>query len=117
MSQYKVLKDFDNRKEGEEITIDEATLTEAEHLNLIELVEGGSLEFIAIEKKDEVSANEGNENATVESVAPVRVYNGRVIISESTRELEGKEYHVVRFEDGTTEDLTSEQYAEIVTKE
>lgn len=47
----------------------------------------------------------------------VRTYMGKPIISEDTREVNGKTYNVVRLEDGSTHDLTVEEYErEVVAK-
>ncbi len=43
-------------------------------------------------------------------------YMGKNIISESTREVNGKEYIYIRLEDGTTHDLTEDDYKLQVTE-
>ena len=57
------------------------------------------------------------EEAPIEETI-VKFYQGKVVLTEGTRELEGKVYHSIRLEDGSVYDLTNEQYAiEVITKE
>ena len=47
---------------------------------------------------------------------PKKFYEGKLIISEFSRQLNDKNYHSIRLEDGTTQDLTDEQYTLIVVE-
>lgn len=41
---------------------------------------------------------------------PRKFYEGKVVISDGTREVNGITYHAIRLEDGSTYDLTAEDY-------
>lgn len=61
---------------------------------------------------EEGSDAEGSANATTFSK---KVYAGKAVLSDTFRSVEGKSYHHIKLEDGTTYDLTNEEYAVQVT--
>lgn len=74
-------------------------------------------EIIQNEEINEIVSDE--EVLTVdefEGVPFAKQYMGKEIISESTRIVNDREYIHIRLIDGTTHDLTSEQYALEVTE-
>lgn len=62
---------------------------------------------------------QADADANVDADAPVRadpvkVLGGKLIISEGTREVEGRTFHTVRLEDGSSQDLTDAEYEDQV---
>lgn len=55
---------------------------------------------------------EEQEEKNEEPVPAPKTLGGKNIFGVSTREVNGKTYHTVRLEDGTTQDLTDEEYEE-----
>jgi hypothetical protein len=52
-----------------------------------------------------------NEDETIKDVEEVsKTYLGQTVISEDIRNVNGKDYHVIRVTDGSTYDLTDEEY-------
>jgi len=44
-------------------------------------------------------------------------FNGKEIVSDGIREVNGKEYHHIRLADGSTQDLTDEEYTlQVITQ-
>lgn len=69
--------------------------------------------------EDQAKADAEAEAAAAQAAAakvPVRMYRGQQVISTGHRELNDKTYHTVRLADGSTEDLTSEEFAAQVTE-
>lgn len=62
----------------------------------------------------QINPSEAKIESTDVSTAPTKTLDGKVVIGESTREVNGKEYHHIRLEDGTTQDLTDVDYEEKV---
>lgn len=46
----------------------------------------------------------------VEDISSSKIFKGQEVISDGTREVEGKTYRHIRIADGTTYDLTEEEY-------
>jgi hypothetical protein len=66
----------------------------------------------AAKKQAELEASQEAAKASANVVAePVKMYAGKKVISDSTREVEGKVFHSIKLEDGTAHDLTPEEYA------
>lgn len=68
------------------------------------------------EGPEEVAPLEIPEEETTEGVF-TKFYAGQEVISEGTRTVNGKDYKHIRLLDGSTYDLTSEEYALQVTTE
>jgi len=135
MKTYKYLADFDGHKAGDISALDPALF------NIDEMIAGGVIEEASEDADAEAKAEEeaaakaqaekdAEEKARQEGAdainseaeasaaydAPRRMYRGQEVISIGTRELNDKTYHTVRLADGSTEDLTDEQFALEVTE-
>lgn len=67
--------------------------------------------------RSNTSGEEGSdaEGSTTATTFSKKVYAGKAVLSDTFRSVEGKSYHHIKLEDGTTYDLTNEEYAEQVT--
>lgn len=63
-------------------------------------------ETLAAKEKEE----ESNDNVGVAPSGPEKTLDGKKVISETNRIVNEKTYHVIRLEDGSTQDLTDEEY-------
>ena len=69
-----------------------------------------------VEEMEEIMSEDSGEAegiTSVEETTPevtAKTYMGKEVISEGTRMLNGKEYITIRLSDGSTYDLTSEEY-------
>ena len=110
---YKVLKGSEELPEGSVVL--ESVLGE----NLETLLVDGAVEEVVDEEKtaNEEAQMEGDKNiaadADVEaehSAVKQLYYSGKLIVSDGMREVEGRQIHHVRLEDGTNTDLTDDEY-------
>lgn len=62
-----------------------------------------------VEKTDDTD-DSADEEISSEDTGSEKTYMGKKIISENNRELNDKTYIEIRLEDGSTHDLTSDQY-------
>lgn len=108
---YTVLKDFNNPEEtdggpkiGDVIELPEGETTD-------KLVNGGFVEIVADEEDKDEEENEGSEEEDVGTVpAKVLMYKGKKIITSAPRVVNGVTHQEVKLEDGTTFDLSEEEY-------
>lgn len=82
-----------------------------------EVVAGSGADGTAGNTSGEENNNDAEGGSTASSsTAPVtKTYAGKTIVSDTFRQVEGKSYHHLRLEDGSTYDLTDEEYQNQVT--
>ena len=125
MNKYKVIK------EGLQIgetPVEIGASIELDETQAISLVEGGFVE-LEVESVDSIAGSQTTSGSAlppeVESETEVAAqttvdelpklyFNGKRIISDGVREVEGKEVKHVRLEDGTSFDLTDEEYKAVL---
>lgn len=123
MADYKVLQEFPLKDENGEVT---GTAEVGSVLNLpVPVGEGltndGLVEaYVNVDNASDatVQADHANEEQAADDIAtdePVKLYDGKRVISEGVREVEGKVFHTLRLEDGSTYDVTDEDYETKVT--
>lgn len=57
----------------------------------------------------DLGAGAGDGEVTIDA-PKVKMFEGKQVISDTNREVNGKSYHTVRLEDGSSQDLTDEEY-------
>lgn len=75
-------------------------------------LEIGSIQELPVPVGD-VFVGQGVAEKIVEApaeVEPKKFYEGKLVVVDSYRTVNDKQYHHIRLEDGTTQDLTNEQY-------
>lgn len=108
---YKILKEVEGHEVGEVIDTD---LIPVEPEVLAKLTDEGFLEAVvepAEEKKEPIEDSVGEDTGIVS-----KTYNGLEVISESIRIVSDREFHVIRLSDGSTYDLTEDDYQKAFNK-
>lgn len=71
----------------------------------------------ATAKKDDDAKRDDVQEEAKAPAEPVKKYRGQVLISDGMRTVNDKEYHFIRIADGSTYDLTDEEYEnEVITE-
>lgn len=109
---YKVLKE---KLEGEPAFSSEmiGTNVELDETVGVSLIEEGVLEVVP--EEEVVADKEVAEVLSQNEVAPKLYFNGKLILSDTVREVEGRQINHVTLEDGTQTDLTAEEYQAVLS--
>lgn len=109
-----------NEEDFEEVVVDQAWLDAHPDAaeNGIELGDTVKQPKEVEETEEEKTAREAaEEEATAKAeadAAPKLYFNGKLVITDTTREVEGRTYHHVRLEDGTATDVLDHEYDAMV---
>lgn len=105
---------------GEAIYVDEhgtrAGLLEIDSIQVLPVKIGE--QFVKDGVAEEVVEKDVDQEDKLTAIPKVKILEGKKIIAEYPRTINEKTYHHVRLEDGTTQDLTDEEYGvKVVVKE
>lgn len=116
MAMYRITGPFEYGNEKGEVTGKFEIGTEVSLPTIVgdKAVEDGVA--VKLEEKTEETVVSGDANVAAAPAEKPRFYMQKQIISHVMRKVEDKFYHHVRLEDGSTHDLTNEEY-EIVMKD
>jgi len=118
---YKFLKSYDGLESG---ALPEGAIVLAEVLTdkIEELLADGTIEEVTDESETpevpevlEASTPEVSEEG--DAPAAKLYFNGKLIVSDGFREVEGIKKHHVKLEDGTNTDLNDEEYEKVLNPE
>lgn len=118
MTKYKIIGKIESlTQEGEPsgVFLEIGSIHELPAGALAEEVEKGNAEEVKEDGGEVVT--DGANTADVVDTAPVEkahFYMGKQIISDTMRKVEDKFYHHIRLEDGSSHDLTKEEYADVM---
>lgn len=80
-----------------------------------QFVADGVAEKVVENTTDNTTNSASLNPPTSGDVLPPKSFEGKEIVSDVTRDVNGKTYHHIRLLDGTTQDLTDEEYASKVS--